>query len=108
MELLLTDLLGASHDHEDSTRPFLLLTPAEAGRRGSQLSLRLAAHYDARHVLQELLRRGIVGDLLPPSVLRFTPIPLYSTFEDAYNCVQALKEICDRFTTEGASYTNGH
>ncbi|KAH7932382.1 hypothetical protein HPB52_024673 [Rhipicephalus sanguineus] len=108
MELLLTDLLGASHDHEDSTRPFHLLTPADVRRRGSQLSLHLAAPYDARRVLQELLRRGIVGDLLPPSVLRFTPTPLYNTFEDAYNCVRALKEICDRFTTEGTPYTNGH
>ncbi|XP_075751106.1 kynureninase isoform X2 [Rhipicephalus microplus] len=108
MELLLTDLLGARHDYKDTTHPFRLLTPSDVRRRGSQLSLRLAAPYEARQVLQELLRRGIVGDLLPPSVLRFTPIPLYNTYEDAYNCVQALKEICDRLTTECTSCTNGH
>ncbi|KAH8021646.1 hypothetical protein HPB51_016042 [Rhipicephalus microplus] len=60
MELLLTDLLGARHDYKDTKHPFHLLTPADVRRRGSQFSLRLAAPYDARQVLQELLRRGIV------------------------------------------------
>ncbi|KAH7936515.1 hypothetical protein HPB49_000553 [Dermacentor silvarum] len=108
MELLLTDVLGASHDLEDTTRPVHLLTPADVERRGSQLSLRFAAPYDARSVLQELLRRGIIGDLLAPSVLRFTPISLYNTFEDVYNCVQALKEICSQFSSEGAPCINGN
>lgn len=108
MELLLTDVLGASHDLEDTTRPVHLLTPADVERRGSQLSLRFAAPYDARSVLQELLRRGIIGDLLAPSVLRFTPISLYNTFEDVYNCVRALKEICSQFSSEGAPCINGN
>nr|XP_050026084.2 kynureninase-like [Dermacentor andersoni] len=107
MELLLTDVLGASHDLEDTTRPVHLLTPADVGCRGSQLSLHFAAPYDASSVFRELLRRGIIGNLLPPSVLRLTPVSLYNTFEDVYNCVHALEETCNQLSSEGTPYLNG-
>lgn len=58
MELLLTDELGASHDIEDSTRPFHILTPADPKQRGSQLSIHIS---DKPHIThQELQSRGIL------------------------------------------------
>ncbi|KAH6928022.1 hypothetical protein HPB50_010602 [Hyalomma asiaticum] len=107
MELLLMDVLGASRDLEDTTRLFHLLTPADVRRRGSQLSLRLAAPHDPRSLVQELLRRGIICDVADPSALRITPAPLYNTFEDVYKCARALKEICYQLTTEGTPHSNG-
>lgn len=100
-ELLMIDELGASHDITDSTRPFHILTPSDTTKRGSQLSIHLAEEPKFTH--QELQRRGILCDLRMPSVVRLAPMPLYNTYEDVYNCIQALKEICASFPVKKTS-----
>lgn len=103
-ELLMIDDLGASHDLTDSSRPFHILTPADTSKRGSQLSIHLA--HEPKYTHQELQRRGILCDFRMPSVVRLAPMPLYNTYVDVYNCIQALREICASFCSKHKS-TNG-
>ncbi|HYF14712.1 MAG TPA: kynureninase [Phycisphaerales bacterium] len=68
-----------------------VLTPAEAARRGCQLSLVLPG--DARAAHAALLRRGIVTDFREPHVIRAAPVPLYNSFHDVYRFVSALRKV---------------
>jgi len=69
-----------------------ILTPAEPGARGCQLSLVLPG--DARRAHQRLLTRGFVCDFREPNVVRAAPVPLYTSFEDAARFALALREEC--------------
>ncbi|MCX5377460.1 kynureninase [Streptomyces sp. NBC_00091] len=66
------------------------VTPAEHGRRGSQVSLRTD---NAREVMAELISRGVVGDFRAPDVLRFGFTPLYVGFADAERAARTLGHI---------------
>ncbi|MFH8628143.1 kynureninase [Streptomyces vietnamensis] len=66
------------------------VTPGEHGERGSQVALRCA---DAPAVMPELIKRGIVGDLRRPDVLRFGFTPLYVGFADAERAARVLAEV---------------
>ncbi|WP_435643464.1 kynureninase [Streptomyces sp. H49] len=63
------------------------VTPAEHGRRGSQVSLRCD---DAGEVMKRLIEAGVVGDFRQPDVLRFGFTPLYTTFADAERAARIL------------------
>lgn len=64
-----------------------LLTPREAGLRGSQIAFRCA---DAAAVMRDLIGRGVIGDFRPPDVLRFGLTPLFTRFEDVWLAAKAL------------------
>ncbi|GAA3379703.1 kynureninase [Streptomyces racemochromogenes] len=66
------------------------VTPAEHGRRGSQVSLRAEG---AREVMAELISRGVVGDFRAPDVLRFGFTPLYVGFADVERAARTLGHI---------------
>ncbi|HZG03987.1 MAG TPA: kynureninase [Streptomyces sp.] len=66
------------------------VTPVEHARRGSQIALRCA---DAGAVMEELIRRGVVGDFRRPDVLRFGFTPLYTSFADAERAARVLGEV---------------
>ncbi|MFD9032530.1 kynureninase [Streptomyces sp. NPDC059567] len=66
------------------------LTPESYGERGSQVALRCA---EAPDVMAELIRRGVVGDLRRPDVLRFGFTPLYVGFADAERAARVLAEV---------------
>ncbi|WP_431772136.1 kynureninase [Streptomyces cucumeris] len=66
------------------------ITPAEHGRRGSQVALRCA---DAGEVMAELVRRGVVGDFRRPDVLRFGFTPLYTGFADVECAARVLADV---------------
>lgn len=66
------------------------LTPEAHGERGSQVALRCV---DAPAVMPELIRRGVVGDLRRPDVLRFGFTPLYVGFADAERAARVLAEV---------------
>ncbi|WP_431043511.1 kynureninase [Streptomyces sp. P1-3] len=78
------------------------VTPAEHGERGSQVSLRCS---DAGAVMNELIRRGVVGDFRRPDVLRFGFTPLYTGFADAERAARVLAEVLGEGTgtSEGVS-----
>ena len=65
-------------------------TPHEAGRRGSQVSLR---HPHAYAVVQALIARGVVGDFREPDIARFGFSPLALTHEQVLASVVALQEV---------------
>jgi kynureninase len=72
-----------------------IVTPRDPEARGCQLSLRLHRSREAAHaVFETLCTRGFVGDWREPDVIRVAPVPLYNTYVDALNFVEALKEVC--------------
>ncbi|HEU5217726.1 MAG TPA: kynureninase [Gemmatimonadales bacterium] len=71
-------------------RAFELITPAEAGARGSQLSIR---HPQSGAMIEHVRRHGIVGDFRPPDVIRLSPVPSYNTFHEVWRVGRALAAI---------------
>jgi kynureninase len=70
-----------------------ILTPADSGRRGCQLSLRTAGGAArGRRVFEGLTARGMVCDWRFPDVIRVAPVPLYNRFEDAWRFADALTQ----------------
>ncbi len=68
-----------------------LLTPASHAARGCQLSLRLnRPPAQARAVHRSLSENGYLGDWREPDVIRVAPVPLYNTFSEVWDFVDAL------------------
>ncbi|HWC21703.1 MAG TPA: kynureninase [Flexivirga sp.] len=67
-----------------------LVSPREAARRGSQVSLR---HPRAYQVVRALMDHGVHGDFRAPDVMRFGFTPLYLRFVDVWDAVAALREV---------------
>ncbi|MEU8618061.1 kynureninase [Streptomyces sp. NPDC048623] len=66
------------------------VTPGAHAERGSQVALRCA---EAPAVMAELIRRGVVGDLRRPDILRFGFTPLYVGFADAERAARVLADV---------------
>jgi kynureninase len=69
---------------------FELLTPRDAGSRGTQVSLR---HPEAYAIMQALIARGVIGDFRQPDIMRFGLTPLYLRFEDVFRAAEILAEV---------------
>ncbi|HET8611362.1 MAG TPA: kynureninase [Sphingomonas sp.] len=67
-----------------------LLTPADPGKRGSQISF---AHPHGYEVMQALIERGVIGDFREPDVLRFGLTPLTLSHEDVWRAVDILADV---------------
>jgi kynureninase len=72
-----------------------LVTPRDAARRGSQVSL---AHEHAWPVMQALIARNVIGDYRAGEdgalgIMRFGMAPLYVRFVDVWDAVEALREV---------------
>lgn len=67
-----------------------LATPAQDGRRGSQISLR---HPEAYAVVQALMARGVVGDFREPDIIRLGFAPLYVSHADALAAAEHLSHV---------------
>jgi len=67
-----------------------IVTPAEDARHGCQLSVRFQADI---HHLAEVLRDedGVIADTRNPDIIRFAPVPLYSSYLDCWRAAEALK-----------------
>ncbi|MGW2015561.1 kynureninase [Streptomyces sp. NPDC001927] len=76
------------------------VTPRAHGERGSQVALRCA---EAPAVMAELIRRGVVGDLRRPDVLRFGFTPLYVGFADAERAARILAEVLAEIPAEASA-----
>ncbi|RKF61848.1 Kynureninase 2 [Erysiphe neolycopersici] len=70
---------------------FHIITPSDPNQRGAQLSLKLKPDL-LNIVMKELEERGIVVDERKPDVIRVAPNPLYNTFEDCWNFIDAFQE----------------
>lgn len=91
--LALTDLFIELVETRCSRHPLELVTPREHAQRGSQVSF---AHPHGYAVMQALIERGIIGDYREPHIMRFGFTPLYTSFTDVWDAVDALAGILDR------------
>ncbi len=69
-------------------RGFELVTPRQDDRRASQVTLR---HPEAERIMEDLNKRGIIGDVRPPALLRFGFNSLYISYADVFSVVEALR-----------------
>jgi kynureninase len=71
-----------------------IVTPRASAERGCQLSLRLCAGTaSGKAVFEELARRDVICDWREPDVIRVAPVPLYNTFEEAWEFVSILADV---------------
>jgi kynureninase len=73
-------------------------TPREHDRRGGHVSVE---HDAGPRIAKALRQAGVVPDFRPPDVIRLAPIPLYTSYADCWQVVQALKQVI-----ESGSYLN--
>ncbi|XP_078485935.1 kynureninase-like [Ciona intestinalis] len=74
-----------------STKPSVeILTPTNFNERGCQLSLRFSC--SLLEVSSKLKKQGMIFDTRQPNVMRVSPVPLYNTFHDVYQFIQALRK----------------
>jgi kynureninase len=69
---------------------FEVITPRDARKRGSQVSLRQP---DGYAIVQALIARGVIPDFRPPDILRFGFAPLYLRHADVGEAVKCLREV---------------
>jgi kynureninase len=88
--LRLTGYLERLLDEVTADRPLSVITPRQTGRRGCQLSVRIGA--GSANELTKRLRHehGVIADAREPDVVRFAPVPLYSTYHDCWRVADAL------------------
>ena len=89
--LALTDLFIELVEARCAEYGVSLVTPREADRRGSQVSVTHAD--DGFAVMQALIARGVIGDFRAPDVLRFGLTPLYTRFTDVWDAVDRLADV---------------
>ncbi|KAH8909848.1 kynureninase [Coniochaeta sp. PMI_546] len=68
---------------------FRIITPSDPNQRGAQLSVMLSSGL-LHTVMKELEARGVIVDERKPDVIRVAPAPLYNTFEDCVDFVDAF------------------
>jgi kynureninase len=74
-----------------------IVTPSDRDQRGCQLSLRLRRLAEAaRDVHETLSQRGFICDWREPDVIRVAPVPMYNSFTDVWEFVEALKQALTR------------
>ncbi|MGC5020615.1 kynureninase [Micromonospora sp. DT47] len=86
----LTGYLERLLDEVTADRPLTVVTPRDPDRRGCQLSVRIGA--GSASELSKRLRHehGVIADAREPDVVRFAPVPLYSTYHDCWRVADAL------------------
>ncbi|HEX7743686.1 MAG TPA: kynureninase [Micromonosporaceae bacterium] len=70
--------------------PVSVVTPREPHRRGCQLSLRIGTGSAAELSRRLRHEHGVIADAREPDIVRFAPVPLYSTYHDCWRAADAL------------------
>ncbi|MFO0784147.1 MAG: kynureninase [Phycisphaerales bacterium] len=65
-----------------------ILTPADPGARGCQLSIAFDRNARERHA--QLGAAGVMCDFREPNIIRLAPVPLYNSFENVFDAATAL------------------
>ncbi len=66
------------------------ITPKDPSQRGCQISLRVADADKSIH--KALMEQDVICDWREPDILRLAPVPLYNSFMDVYEGLEALKK----------------
>ncbi len=69
---------------------FEIITPEKTTERACQLSVFL--HGNGKELFHYLMKNGVIVDWREPNVIRFAPVPFYTSYEDIYNFGQILKQ----------------
>ncbi len=93
--LSLTGFLLRCADELLAPLGFTSVTPSDAGRRGSQVTLR---HPHAHGLAVALAGRGVVADMRAPDLLRFGVNALFTSHRDLLTAASRLRDL----TLEGA------
>lgn len=88
----LTDLFVDLVEARCGDAGMVLISPREAGMRGSHISF---SHEKAFALIQALIARDVVGDFRAPDVARFGFAPLYNSYVDVWDAVQHLVEVLE-------------
>ncbi|HEY1710442.1 MAG TPA: kynureninase [Rhizomicrobium sp.] len=86
----LTDLFMRLSDDMLTPLGFVLASPRDAKKRGSQVSL---THEHGYAIMQALIARGITGDFRAPDIVRFGFVPLYIRYVDVFDTAIAIRDI---------------
>jgi kynureninase len=86
----LTELFVALLDQEFGGRGMEVVSPRDARRRGSQVSIR---HAEGYAITQALIARGVIPDFRAPDLIRFGFAPAYLRHVDVFDAVAALAEV---------------
>jgi kynureninase len=89
----LTDLFIRLVETRCAAHDLTLVSPRDAGERGSQVSLAHPTH--GYEIMQALVARGVIGDFRAPDILRFGFTPLYTRFTDAWDAVDRLRTVLE-------------
>jgi kynureninase len=68
-----------------------VITPRDPAARGAQLSLRFESATRAEAVLTGLAARGVVSDFRAPDLIRLAPMPLYTSYHEAWAATERLR-----------------
>ena len=85
----------------ETLRELQVLTPHDAVRRGSQVSV---AHPQAWGISQALIDAGIIVDFRAPDIVRFGFAPLYNSFGDSQAALDELVSILEDRRYEDPRY----
>ncbi|MEV4493936.1 kynureninase [Micromonospora coxensis] len=86
----LTGFLERLLDEVTADRPLTVVTPRDPARRGCQLSVRIGTGTAAELTKRLRHEHGVIADAREPDVVRFAPVPLYSTYHDCWRVADAL------------------
>ena len=95
---LLIDLFIGLIDDMGMDTGLVLASPRDAARRGSHVSF---AHRDGYALIQQLIKRGVIGDFRTPNLMRFGFTPLYLHYVDVWDAAQALREELEQWREHG-------
>ncbi|MFY1703890.1 kynureninase [Micromonospora sp. WMMA1923] len=91
----LTGWLGQLLDEVTADRPLTVVTPRDPDRRGCQLSVRIGVGSAAELASRLRYEHGVIADSREPDIIRFAPVPLYSTYHDCWRAAEALAATVD-------------
>lgn len=80
-----------------------LAGPSRGSLRGSHVSLRHPKGYE---IMQALIALGVIGDFRAPDIIRFGFTPLYTSYEDVWRAVAALKSVMADRLWDNAAYAS--
>ena len=89
--------IGAARKRVEDPR-LRLVSPRDGAERASQVSY---SHPESASVMRALGKRGVIGDVRAPDILRFGFAPLYTRYVDVWNAVDALRDVLLSRTTPG-------